>query len=237
MKLGLLLDIVSPPGGTGVPPIDPATLFFSFIYRDLLATMQDNLGGSASYDELISLWGDYSGMGNDATEATNFPTIRTNGMQAGTNITMSLGTPVASASLIEFWAVGSRSTGQIWTPIGQGSGGQSCVSLYSDGNVYFVKDTGGYINVARDITGTFLFHLWRDAGNNVHFEATGVADTTIGNLPGTATSGCILGRAGFDYSNSACRFKFIGLKDGFLLTAPQKAGLLSWLQLNYGVTL
>lgn len=224
---------------SGVPPIDPATLFFDFIYRDVLTSMQDNLGGSASVDELISLWGDYSGLGNDATEATNYPTIRSNGMQAGTNISMLCGSSVVLNGVFQMYAVVTRSAATSSHIAAQSAGGGT-ISIVSDDNLYYINDAGAWVNAPFNATGTFLLEVVRDAGNVIKATATGVAQTTIGTTATTLTVSEIMGRRGAGsskWSDSTVRFRFIGLKAGFILSTPQRNGLLSWFQQNYGVTL
>lgn len=216
-----------------VTPVNPATLSFDLNFADDSANLLAG-GDPAEIDGVFDAWNDTSGNDNHANTG-GLMVRRADGVEPPTGDVTILMTPVVLTGALTVYAVGKRTAGQIWTLFGREINGQdTCITVYNDNTCYFINNAAAQVTAALSPTGSFGFRLTRDGSNVVKAKASGLAEVTLGTLSGTLTVGALFGRRAVDYSNTAGRFRYLGVKSA-LLDAGQLAGVDAYIVATYGV--
>lgn len=176
-------------------------------------------------------------VGPNASYATGV-VLASNGLPGGTNVAFQLAT--ALASLGDFYAavIGTRATGQNFSPFGHDNTGGAnpsnpYIGIYSDNNVYFNNDGGGTQNGAVAQTGRFL-GIFSRTGTTAKYRGTGGISITLSGAVSTPiTINQLLHSTSGGNSDAATRYEEELIVNADITGSGDEASFLSWVASNY----
>lgn len=126
-----------------------------------------------------------------------------------------------------FYANGAGGTVYIPISAGTGSGNNSTVFFYSDGNFYINAGSSQRSVGFTATTGKMFIRVWRDASNQIKVAGTGMAATNVGSaMSGTVQLQAILGRpVTSEGSTDSNRFRFWYVTDNDAVAAGDYTAL------------
>lgn len=235
--------------GTAVPAFTPASIpgLALWLDADDAATLFQLSGGTTpatANDDPVGYWGDKSGNGRHATQATggSRPLLKTaavNGRNAvlpdATDDYLALASALSlGTGAYTLYAVATRANATSLFPL---VANNLPVTVFFDNNVYYTSDSGSLSLAYTGSTGAIALRVRRAAGGAVTFAATGQAAASMGTLGGAMAAQHVGGRPSAgqwqDGTNKLCEILAYAAE----VTGTDDSNVLSYLSAKWGTSI